>query len=142
MYRELLVQIDGYITGNLGLSQFELWVVGNLQRFINDGDKEAIDAINRVDVLLVQLGDDVIDSIEFAETLQKIVDQRQMAAFHFTVATGEIYSEPAHVVVTVGNKPVIRRITSLGDVPFESVGTSTSAGTPIISPLVFAASAA
>ena len=54
--------------------------MGNLQRFLDDGDREAIHAIDRVNVLLIQLGDDVIDSLEFAENLVGVVNQGQAAA--------------------------------------------------------------
>lgn len=58
------------------MREFELWVVGNLQAVLDSDDSEAITAFDQVDVLLVQIGDDVIDSQEFAQTLLDIVLQQ------------------------------------------------------------------
>jgi len=129
MYEELLGQIDSFFTGKLGLKEFELWIVGNLQRFLSGGDKEAIEAIDRIDVSLVQLGDDVIDQLEFADVLLGILTRRPGAKFSRLFFEGFAFSQGHEASMTS------LAIRLAPDVPVEYVGTSTSA---LTSPREFA----
>ena len=73
MLTQLLNQIDSYLLLHCTLQDLETWLVSNLQRILDSGEKAAINLANEVDADLVQLGEDLIDELTFREKLQGYV---------------------------------------------------------------------
>ena len=70
---QLLNCIDSYLLLQYTLRDLEAWLLSNLQRILDSGEKAAIDLVNEVDAGLVELGEDLIDELTFREHLQRYV---------------------------------------------------------------------
>ena len=92
----------------------EIWVVGHLQAFLNSADEAAITAINRIDVALVQLGDEVLSKNEFQAEMAHVASlyssiwfgpgigplepgQGLVLTYNVNLSSGNFHSEPFYV---------------------------------------------
>lgn len=70
MIRELLGQVDRYLTGVLTARGLESWLVTNLDAILDSGDQKAIDAANKIDATLIRLSDGELTEWDLRRDLQ------------------------------------------------------------------------
>lgn len=83
MLQQLLKNIWRYLSAQCTLQDLEAWVLSNLQRILDTGDKAAIRMANQIDADLVELGEGLIDESTFLERLQSLVRLSETIPFTF-----------------------------------------------------------
>ena len=73
MDQELLDHIRDYLNDQCTLQDLEVWVLSNLQKILDSGDKATIAIANEIDADLVELGEGLIDELTLREHLQSVI---------------------------------------------------------------------
>jgi len=76
MDRELLDHIRDYLNDRCTLQDLEAWVLSNLQKILDSGDKATIDMANEIDADLVELGEGLVDELTLQKHLQRFISER------------------------------------------------------------------
>lgn len=70
MIYDLLNRADNYLTQRSSLKDLERWLLSNLQRVLDSGDKKAIEVANQIDADLVEFGEQLIDEATLRQRLE------------------------------------------------------------------------
>lgn len=101
MFHELLEQIEGYLNAVYTLKDLEGWLLSNLQRILDSGDRKAIELADELDADLVELSEGLIDEKTIRERLEDTV--RLEATITFTFPE----KEPREVISTSGERETL-----------------------------------
>lgn len=72
---ELFDMIEKYLNGGATLDEFEIWLLGNLQRILDSRDETSIRMANQIDADLMELGEGLLDNEVFREHLAGYANQ-------------------------------------------------------------------
>ena len=101
---EIAERVTGYLLGENAKDELESWLLVNLQRILESKDTEAINIANEVDVLLVELGEGIIEPMGFRRRLASLIegaDKVPTGVVELEVATGSDKSVTLSVVIEV-----------------------------------------
>lgn len=95
MLKELLDNIRLYLDGSRSLYGLEEWLVSNLQRILDSGNRESIDIANDIDGCLVEIAEGTLDERALRDNLLRLINN------HDTYTLKSDVSEPS-IIDTVG----------------------------------------
>lgn len=113
MLTQLLNRIDSYLLLHCTLQDLEAWLLSNLQRILDFGQKTAIDLANEVDADLVELGEGLIDELTFRERLLSYIRIRDTLPFEYYETQPRDTVTTSSSTVTIKNELVIRPVVDL-----------------------------
>ena len=73
MKEHLIQHLLGVRAGRITLDEFELWLVGKIDNCPGEADKEVQMYIDRLDALLIQLGEGIVSRGELEEEIEDIL---------------------------------------------------------------------
>lgn len=77
MLNELLNKIDYYLIEQSSLEELETWLLSNLQRILDSGNKDAVEVANDVDADLVEFHEKLIDEATLRERLDSYITHKE-----------------------------------------------------------------
>ena len=106
MRDQLLDCILRYINGLCGRQDLESWVLYNLQRILDSGDRQAIEIANKIDGTLVALGENLIDERTFRDNLLYYASLRDTIELKQNITLPAISTEATAAVSTISTPMV------------------------------------
>lgn len=83
MKEEILHQLSAYAAGTRDLQYVEEWVVSTLQSVLDSGDESAIELINELDTILMEIGNGEKDEIDLMKYAVAMLQNNETMRLNF-----------------------------------------------------------